>query len=191
MCHNCNQVNDCNCNNSVPCQKCNTPACNSVCRFTGENIDGIGIFKNEDISTAIEKIAEYALNLSSSNQGIVKLQSTTNVAVSVSGSLTITNSSTLVGTTFNVPMNAGSEHDVYYEGQARFINPSEIHLGIYKNGTLQGFLKKIKSVANTIIPISFSVSDLMLVPGDTIDVRAVKLNTSVELENCTIKIVKR
>lgn len=191
MCHSCNQVNDCNCNNTVPCQKCNTPTCNNVCRFTGENINGLGILKNEDISTAIEKIAEYALNLSSTNQSIVKLQSTANVPVIVSSSLVITNSSTLVGTTFNVPLNGGSEHDVYYEGQASFINASEINLGIYKNGVLEGYLKKIKSVANTIIPFSFSISDLMLVPGDIIDIRAVKLNTSVELENCTIKIVKR
>lgn len=191
MCNKCNQTNDCNCNNTVPCQKCNTPECNSVCRFTGENIDGMGILKNEDISTAIQKIAEYSLNVLTTNQGIVKLDSFASSFVPVSSTLVITNSSTITGTTFNVPLNGGSEHDVYFEGQARFINPSQLDLGIYKNGALQGFIKKIKSVANTIIPISFSVSDLMLVPGDTIDIRGVKLNTSVELENSTVKIVKR
>lgn len=191
MCNKCNEVKDCNCKNTVPCQKCNTPECNSVCRFTGENIDGMGILKNEDISTAIQKIAEYSLNVLTTNQGIVKLDSFASSFVAVSSTLVITNSSTITGTTFNVPLNGGSEHDVYFEGQARFINASEVDLGIYKNGALQGFIKKTKSVANTIIPISFSVSDLMLVPGDTIDIRGVKLNTSVELENSTVKIVKR
>ncbi len=191
MCNKCNQTNECNCNNTVPCQKCNTPACNSVCRFTGENINGLGIIKNEDISTAIEKLAEYALNLLTASQSIVKLESRTNINVGTSGYPTITNSSTLLGTTFNVPLNAGSEHDVYYEGQVRFVNASEIVLGIYKNGSIQGFLKKIKSGANTVIPFSFSASDLMLVPGDIVDVRGVKINTSAELEYCTIKIVKR
>ena len=111
--------------------------------------------------------------------------------IALVGSFVVSKKLSTNGTTFNVPLYAGSEHDVYYEGQVRFVNASEIVLGIYKNGSIQGFLKKIKSGANTVIPFSFSASDLMLIPGDTIDVRGVKISTGAELEYCTIKIVKR
>ena len=191
MCHNCNQVNDCNCNNTVPCQKCNTPACNSVCRFTGENINGLGILKNEDISTAIEKIAEYLLNNVPLQPSIVKLQDTTSPSVSSTGYPVINNSSVLQGTSFTATQSNPTEYDLYYEGQANFVNASELVLGVYKNNILLGYLRKIKSVANTIVPFSISVSDTLLSAGDIVDVRASKINSSVSLENCTIKIVKR
>lgn len=191
MCHNCNQVNDCNCNNTVPCQKCNTPACNSVCRFTGENINGLGILKNEDISTAIEKIAEYLLNNVPLQPSIVKLQGTTSPSVSSTGYPVINNSSVLQGTSFTATQSNPTEYDLYYEGQANFVNASELVLGVYKNNILLGYLRKIKSVANTIVPFSISVSDTLLSAGDIVDVRASKINSSVSLENCTIKIVKR
>lgn len=191
MCHNCNQVNDCNCNNSVPCQKCNTPACNSVCRFTGENISGLGILKNEDISTAIEKIAEYLLNNTPLQPSIVKLQGTTGPSVATTGYPVINNSSVLQGTSFTATQSNPTEYDVYYEGQANFINASELVLGVYKNNTLLGYLRKIKSSSNTVIPFNISVSDTLLSAGDIVDIRASKLNSSVTLENCTIKIVKR
>ena len=191
MCHNCNQVNDCNCNNSVPCQKCNTPACNSVCRFTGENISGLGILKNEDISTAIEKIAEYLLNNTPLQPSIVKLQGTTGPSVATTGYPVINNSSVLQGTSFTATQSNPTEYDVYYEGQANFVNSSELVLGVYKNNTLLGYLRKIKSSSNTVIPFNISVSDTLLSAGDIVDIRASKLNSSVTLENCTIKIVKR
>ena len=191
MCHNCNQTNDCNCNNTVPCQKCNTPACNNVCRFTGENIDGLNITKNEDISTSIEKIAEFVLNLVSNDQSIVKLQSSISTTVKTTNYPVISNSSILDWTSYSVSINSGAEYDVYFEGKVRFEASSEIILGIFKNGVIQGFIQLVKSVANTVIPLSFSVSDLLLLPGDTIDIRASKTDNNVHLENCTIKIVKR
>lgn len=191
MCQNCNQVNDCNCNNSVPCQKCNTPACNSVCRFTGENINGLGILKNEDISTAIEKIAEYLLNNVPLQPSIVKLQGEASPSVSATGYPVINNSSVLQGTSFTATQSNPTEYDVYYEGQANFVNSSELVLGVYKNNTLLGYLRKIKSSSNTVIPFNISVSDTLLSAGDIVDIRASKLNSSVTLENCTIKIVKR
>jgi hypothetical protein len=191
MCHNCNQINDCNCNNTVPCQKCDTPSCNNVCRFTGENIDGVGIVKNEDISTAIEKIAEYSLNISASTQTIVKLSYIDNAAITLSETLTPTNSSVLSGMSYTVPLNSGSEHDIYVEGQATFINDSEMVIGVYVNNTLKGYLRSIKSKQNTIIPFSISASDLMLVPGDILNVRAVRIDTGVEVYNCMVKVIKR
>jgi len=64
-------------------------------------------------------------------------------------------------------------------------------IGVYVNNTLKGYLRSIKSKQNTIIPFSISVSDLMLVPGDILNVRAVRIDTGVEVYNCTVKVIKR
>lgn len=191
MCHNCNQTPDCGCSNSTPCQKCNIPACNNVCRFTGEDINGLGIFKNENISTTIEKIAEYILNNSSAQPSIVKLLGTAGISLLVSSTLTINNSSSLPGSSYTATQSIPTEYDIYYEGQVTFTNASELVIGVYKNSSLVGYLRKIKSVADTVIPFSISASDILLSAGDILDIRAVSLNSSVSLENCTVKVIKR
>lgn len=182
----------CTCNEPVPCKpcsSCDTPACNNACRYTGENIEGLGIFKNEDISTAIEKIAEFLLNnVAPVNDTIVKLSSLNSVVVSVAEE--ITNSSVLLGTTYQNPGQT-AEFDVYYDGEVVFTQDCIVKIGFYKNSVLQGAIKTIQGLANTVIPFSYSLSEVGLNQSQSIDVRAVRENTGAELNNCTIKVVKR
>jgi Tfp pilus assembly protein FimT len=183
----CNEPTPC-----VPCSSCDTPACNNVCKYTGENIEGLGIFKNENISTAIEKIAEYLLNnVNPISNNIVKLLTTNNIQYVISGFPTIGNSSTLVGTTYQVPVNGQGEYDVYYEGQITFSQTSELKLGFYKNGSLVGVIRSIRGLTNTTIPFSFSQSDIALAQGDSIDIRAVAQNTGLAINFGSQKVIKK
>ena len=183
----CNEPTPC-----VPCSSCNTPACNNSCKYTGENIEGLGIFKNEDISVSLQKIAEYLLNnVTPISNSIVKLLRTNNIPLITTGYPVPNNSSTLLGTTYQVPIDGQDDYDIYYEGQIIFNAPSEVKIGFYKNGSLLAIVRSVKGLGNTVVPFSFSESNITLLQGDSIDIRAVAQNTDVFLNFGSQKIIKR
>lgn len=180
----------CNCTNK--CQKCSSGC---TLRYTGEDIECLGITKNDLIEDVIQTISEYICPLVEAEPCCQEIVAYTIERLGATSLPTFPTISAITGTSYTVPAGAGGTYELVYTGETVFdatvgnyalysvyINNVEYNIATARKTAIDG---------DGNIPFNILISNLTLAEGDVIDVRGTCfLQAASYAQNAIFKLTK-
>lgn len=181
------------CCDETPCTPI-TPCTSTPCKYTGTNIDCVGILTGDTIELAFQKLSEYVCNLD--------LQNLNNQVVFYSeralgeGTVALDPAlpTVISGATYTVPIGGDGDYEINYVGEATAAKDIWLKLYIYVNGlayNVETERKVLISATVDNVPFTVFASQIALVAGDIIQIRGVALDNAITYpRNVICKITK-
>jgi hypothetical protein len=156
------------------------------CKYLGADIPCVGILSGDTYESAFSKLADFICNVDPALPELVKYSET---ALGVGSATTVL--ALLSGSSYTVPLGGDGEYEITYVGEYFADVAGTLVLKLFKNTSeYNTTVRRTVYVSNkTVIPFTLFASNIALVAGDSISVKA---TASVDTypQNAICKITK-